>query len=235
MADQLAAPQLKILNEDPQIKTPNLDKLAERSVVFDSAYCKSPLRAPSRMDMITGQLPPKIGAYDDASPRLKTHHEGQRRGWESKLIDSKTATSPGIKQKTAFTNGPRAVKPNVKIVCFPRQFTSATARALWLRVVDDGTGVARESVPGSAGTIVNYPQPQCAYNASKAGTSPPATLQTLHVLLQPPWSLVPSSTMLTLALLLARIQDVPLSPRSPRLPATNNSLRHRRDQDFLIE
>ncbi|KJY00019.1 choline-sulfatase like protein [Zymoseptoria brevis] len=68
MADQLAAPQLKIYNKDSQIKTPNLDKLAERSVVFDSAYCNSPLCAPSRMAMITGQLPSKIGAYDNASP-----------------------------------------------------------------------------------------------------------------------------------------------------------------------
>lgn len=68
MADQLAAPQLKIYNKDSQIKTPNLDKLAEQSVVFDSAYCNSPLCAPSRMAMITGQLPSKISAYDNASP-----------------------------------------------------------------------------------------------------------------------------------------------------------------------
>ena len=68
MADQLAAPLLKMYNKDSQIKTPNLDKLANRSVVFDSAYCNSPLCAPSRMAMITGQLPAKIGAYDNASP-----------------------------------------------------------------------------------------------------------------------------------------------------------------------
>lgn len=68
MADQLAAPQLKIYNEKSQIKTPHLDKLAERSVVFDSAYCPSPLCAPSRMSMISGQLPSKIAAYDNASP-----------------------------------------------------------------------------------------------------------------------------------------------------------------------
>ncbi|KAF2479087.1 alkaline-phosphatase-like protein [Neohortaea acidophila] len=68
MADQLAAPQLKIYNKDSQIKTPHLDKLAEQSVVFDSAYCNSPLCAPSRMTMISGQLPAKIGAYDNASP-----------------------------------------------------------------------------------------------------------------------------------------------------------------------
>ncbi|OAA73544.1 sulfatase [Cordyceps fumosorosea ARSEF 2679] len=67
MADQLAAPQLKMYNPNSQIKTPNLDRLAESSVQFDSAYCPSPLCAPSRMSMITGLLPMKIGAYDNAS------------------------------------------------------------------------------------------------------------------------------------------------------------------------
>lgn len=67
MADQLAAPQLKMYNKDSQIKTPNLDRLAETSVQFDSAYCPSPLCAPSRMSMITGLLPMKIGAFDNAS------------------------------------------------------------------------------------------------------------------------------------------------------------------------
>jgi choline-sulfatase len=67
MADQLAAPQLKMYNPDSQIKTPNLDALAARSVQFDSAYCPSPLCAPSRMSLITGLLPMKIGAYDNAS------------------------------------------------------------------------------------------------------------------------------------------------------------------------
>ncbi|KAL1879338.1 hypothetical protein VTK73DRAFT_7175 [Phialemonium thermophilum] len=67
MADQLAAPLLKMYNTESQILTPNLDKLAARSVQFDSAYCPSPLCAPSRMSMITGLLPMKIGAYDNAS------------------------------------------------------------------------------------------------------------------------------------------------------------------------
>ncbi|KAL2210570.1 sulfatase [Sarocladium strictum] len=67
MADQLAAPQLKMYNPDSQIKTPNLDRLAQSSVQFDSAYCPSPLCAPSRMSMISGLLPMRIGAYDNAS------------------------------------------------------------------------------------------------------------------------------------------------------------------------
>ena len=67
MADQLAAPQLKMYNPKAQIKTPNLDRLAASSVQFDSAYCPSPLCAPSRMSLVSGQLPMKIGAYDNAS------------------------------------------------------------------------------------------------------------------------------------------------------------------------
>ncbi|KAF1808491.1 choline-sulfatase [Eremomyces bilateralis CBS 781.70] len=67
MADQLAAPLLRMHDAKSPIITPHLDSLAESGVVFDSAYCNSPLCAPSRFCMVTGQLPSKIGAYDNAS------------------------------------------------------------------------------------------------------------------------------------------------------------------------
>jgi hypothetical protein len=67
MADQMAAPLLKMNNPNSVIQTPNLDKLANEGVVFSSAYCNSPLCAPSRFTMVTGQLPSKIGGYDNAS------------------------------------------------------------------------------------------------------------------------------------------------------------------------
>ena len=89
MADQLAAPLLKMYNPKAQIKTPNLDSLAARAVIFDSAYCNSPLCAPSRMAMITGQLPSKIGSYDNAcSIGLDTPtyaHYLRRAGYETTL------------------------------------------------------------------------------------------------------------------------------------------------------
>lgn len=66
MADQLAAPVLKAYG-GKTAKTPHLDKLAKEGVVFDSAYCNSPLCAPSRYVLMTGQLPSKIGAYDNAA------------------------------------------------------------------------------------------------------------------------------------------------------------------------
>ncbi|KAJ5662558.1 uncharacterized protein N7477_010174 [Penicillium maclennaniae] len=67
MADQMAAPLLSLHDKNSPIKTPNLDRLASEGVVFDSAYCNAPLCAPSRFVMVSGQLPSKIGAYDNAA------------------------------------------------------------------------------------------------------------------------------------------------------------------------
>jgi choline-sulfatase len=42
---------------DPAAPTPHLDRLANDGVVFDNAYCPSPLCVPSRMSMLTGRYP----------------------------------------------------------------------------------------------------------------------------------------------------------------------------------
>jgi len=41
------------------VRTPNLDALAARGIVFDNSYCASPICVPSRMSMLTGQHPYK--------------------------------------------------------------------------------------------------------------------------------------------------------------------------------
>ncbi len=46
---------------DPRHATPNLDKLAEQGVLFERAFCNSPLCTPSRQSLITGRLPHAIG------------------------------------------------------------------------------------------------------------------------------------------------------------------------------
>ncbi len=66
MADQLA-PQFTGTYGHPLVKTPHLDALANRGVRFDSAYCNSPLCAPSRFSFMSGQLISRIAAYDNAS------------------------------------------------------------------------------------------------------------------------------------------------------------------------
>ena len=42
---------------DPLVRTPHLDGLAARGVVFDNVYCPSPICVPSRMSMLNGRYP----------------------------------------------------------------------------------------------------------------------------------------------------------------------------------
>lgn len=89
LADQVSAPLLRIHNDKSPIKTPNIDALAAKSAVFSSAYCASPLCAPSRSSLVTGQLPSQIGAWDNASPlgcEAPTYaHYLRREGYETVL------------------------------------------------------------------------------------------------------------------------------------------------------
>ncbi|KAJ9641012.1 hypothetical protein H2201_002247 [Coniosporium apollinis] len=89
MADQMAAPVLKMHDPLSVVQTPNIDSLAAEGVVFDKAYCNAPLCAPSRFCMVTGQLPSKIGAYDNASllgSDIPTYaHYLRREGYETTL------------------------------------------------------------------------------------------------------------------------------------------------------
>ena len=66
MADQLSAFALPSYGH-PVVKAPHITGLAEEGVLFENAYCNSPLCAPSRASMMTGRLPSRIGAYDNAS------------------------------------------------------------------------------------------------------------------------------------------------------------------------
>jgi choline-sulfatase len=66
MADQMA-PGFLPIHGHPVVKAPHLEALAERGTVFESAYCGSPLCAPSRFAMMAGRRPSGIGAYDNAA------------------------------------------------------------------------------------------------------------------------------------------------------------------------
>ena len=49
---------------NPDVHTPNFDRLAERGVVFKNAYCQAPLCGPSRASLMTGYYPDKTGVLD---------------------------------------------------------------------------------------------------------------------------------------------------------------------------
>lgn len=66
MFDQLA-PQFLPIYGHGLVEAPAMAALAEAGAVFDSAYCNSPLCAPSRFSMLSGQYCSRIGAYDNAA------------------------------------------------------------------------------------------------------------------------------------------------------------------------
>jgi choline-sulfatase len=66
MADQLGAAWLPAYGHE-LVQAPHLSALAERSTVFESAYCPSPLCAPSRAGVLTGRLPSRTDVFDNAA------------------------------------------------------------------------------------------------------------------------------------------------------------------------
>lgn len=49
---------------DASAKTPNIDRLAQRGVLFERAYCNQAVCAPSRNALMTGLRPQRLGIYD---------------------------------------------------------------------------------------------------------------------------------------------------------------------------
>ena len=66
MADQLSPAFLPAYGHKV-VKTPNIDALAAGGVVFDNAYCASPLCSPSRASFMSGLLPSHTRVYDNAA------------------------------------------------------------------------------------------------------------------------------------------------------------------------
>lgn len=48
---------------DPKLKTPNLDRLAQMGTIYNRAYTCNPVSTPTRASMITGLYPSQHGAY----------------------------------------------------------------------------------------------------------------------------------------------------------------------------
>ena len=66
----------------PQAKTPNIDRLAARSVVFHNAHCQAPICGPSRASLMSGYLPSTTGIY------------GQIRDTELREASPETGSTP---------------------------------------------------------------------------------------------------------------------------------------------
>ena len=58
------------LGGHPQVRTPNIDRLARRGVLFSNAHCQAPICNPSRVSLLTGVRPATSGVYELSQP----HH-----------------------------------------------------------------------------------------------------------------------------------------------------------------
>ncbi len=75
---------------NPEIKTPNLDKLAARGTLFERAYTCNPTCTPTRASIITGQYPSQHGAWSLGTKLPEEAHtvgqDFQKAGYRTALI-----------------------------------------------------------------------------------------------------------------------------------------------------
>ena len=75
---------------NPEIKTPNLDRLASQGTVFDRAYTVNPTCTPTRASIITGLYPSQHGAYSLGTKLPETVHtvgeDFNKNGYRTALI-----------------------------------------------------------------------------------------------------------------------------------------------------
>jgi choline-sulfatase len=88
VADQMAPEFLPVYGH-PLVRAPHMQELSRSGVVFDSAYCNSPLCSPSRASLMAGLLPSRTRVYDNAaefSADIPTFAHGLRlRGYRTIL------------------------------------------------------------------------------------------------------------------------------------------------------
>lgn len=64
MTDQQAAHMMSCAGND-FLHTPAMDSLADQGIRFEKTYCTNPICAPSRISMVTGMMPCRLGAEDN--------------------------------------------------------------------------------------------------------------------------------------------------------------------------
>ena len=75
-----------------EIRTPNLDQLAEEGMLFQDYFCTSPVCSPARASVLSGKMPSQHGVhdwisrghinYEEVSPSLREKHSDPDASWE---------------------------------------------------------------------------------------------------------------------------------------------------------
>lgn len=105
--DELRCDALSCYEDAPAgIRTPNIDRIAERGVLFKECYCNSPVCVPSRYSILTGLYPETTGVY---------HNEA---AWEGYEVEKQFLTIPEVLEKNGYATAnfgkqhlPRGIAP----------------------------------------------------------------------------------------------------------------------------
>lgn len=75
-----------------EIRTPNLDRLAQEGMLFPDYFCTSPVCSPARASVLCGKMPSRHGVhdwiskghvdYEDVAPSLREKHQEADVSWE---------------------------------------------------------------------------------------------------------------------------------------------------------
>ncbi len=79
---------------NPEIQTPNLDRLVREGTAFDRAYCPNPTCTPSRASIITGMYPSQHGAWTLGTKLLEDRHTVGEDFRQARLPDRAHRQSP---------------------------------------------------------------------------------------------------------------------------------------------
>ena len=75
---------------NPEIQTPNLDRLASEGTLYERAYCPNPTCTPTRASMITGKYPSQHGAWSLGTKLPESEHtvgeDFQAAGYRTSLV-----------------------------------------------------------------------------------------------------------------------------------------------------
>jgi len=119
---------------DRVVKTPNLDRLGAGGMIFDHAYCQSPLCVPSRMSFLTGRQPCDIKVWSNAcilpSDVTTFAHSLGAAGYETALIGRMHFVGPdqwhGFEKRLVGSLSP--VHPHGTMTALPQDLWAATGQ-----------------------------------------------------------------------------------------------------------
>jgi iduronate 2-sulfatase len=158
---------------DKVVKSPNIDRLAARGVVFERAYCNQAVCAPSRNSLLTGVRPTTLGIYDlgtnfrEAAPDAVTVPQYfKQHGYRAEVLGKIFHTGHGNHEDPASWSTPHFYQKSIAYVLPESHARQGLTREEALFANQDARGLPRGAPYESADAPDNaYPDGKIADEA----------------------------------------------------------------------